>query len=129
MLDALRLLSIKGYVPGGRIEQWEAVLSHGEPGAGRLAVIRGLLESFDWETGDTQYMLERVEQVAGSSRTESGVEPGGTAYLTAADLATAFEALDLAAEYKRDRAARCADCDPSPAELCTTCESRLARAD
>ena len=48
--------------------------------------------------------------------------------LTPAQLATVLDALDVAAEYKRDRAAACGDCDASPAELCGTCEWRLARA-
>jgi hypothetical protein len=44
-------------------------------------------------------------------------------------VATVLDALDVAAEYKRDRAATCADCEASPAELCGTCDWRLARAD
>jgi hypothetical protein len=43
--------------------------------------------------------------------------------------ATVLDALDVAAEYKRDRDATCPDCEASPAELCSTCEWRLARAD
>jgi hypothetical protein len=46
-----------------------------------------------------------------------------------AQLATVLEALDVAAEYKRDRTANCPDCEASPAELCGICEWRLARAD
>jgi hypothetical protein len=44
-------------------------------------------------------------------------------------LATVFDALDVGADYKRDRAATCPDCDASRAELCGTCEWHLARAD
>jgi hypothetical protein len=53
----------------------------------------------------------------------------GGAVLEAAQLGTVLDALDVAADYKRDRAAGCPDCDASPAELCGTCEWRLARAD
>jgi hypothetical protein len=49
--------------------------------------------------------------------------------LAAADVATVLDALDVAADYKRDRAATCPDCDASPADLCGTCEWRLTVAD
>jgi hypothetical protein len=55
-------------------------------------------------------------------------EPGG-AYLAPADLRTVLDALDVAADYKRDGAANCGDCDASPADLCSTCEWRLLLAD
>jgi hypothetical protein len=55
-------------------------------------------------------------------------EPGGT-YVAPADVDTVLDALDVAAECKRDRAANCADCDASPADLCDTCEWRLHVAD
>jgi hypothetical protein len=44
-------------------------------------------------------------------------------------LATVLDALDVAADELRERAANCGDCDAHPAGLCTTCESRLARAE
>jgi hypothetical protein len=44
------------------------------------------------------------------------------AILTGADVSTAFAALDIAADYKRDRAAACADCAD---QTCPTCQSRL----
>jgi len=49
--------------------------------------------------------------------------------LTGEQLATVLDALDVAADYKRDRAATCPDCDADPADLCGTCEYRLATAD
>jgi hypothetical protein len=49
------------------------------------------------------------------------------AALDGAELSTVLAALDEAAEYKRDRAANCPDCDADP-ELCGTCEYRLGRA-
>ena len=52
-----------------------------------------------------------------------------SAALTASQLATVLDALDVATDYKRDRAATCPDCESSLAELCGTCEWRLARAD
>ena len=53
----------------------------------------------------------------------------GNLDLTQAEIATVLDALDVAADYKRDRAASCPDCDASPADLCGTCEWRLAVAD
>jgi hypothetical protein len=53
----------------------------------------------------------------------------GSAVLSGADLATVLDALDVAADYKRDRAACCPDCDADPADLCGTCEWRLHVAD
>jgi transcriptional regulator with XRE-family HTH domain len=41
--------------------------------------------------------------------------------LTSADVSTVFAALDIAADYKRDRAAACADCAD---QTCLTCQSR-----
>ena len=42
--------------------------------------------------------------------------------LTSADVSTVLAALDLAADYKRDRAEICADCAD---QSCPTCQSRL----
>ena len=42
--------------------------------------------------------------------------------LTGPDLSTVLAALDIAAGYKRDRAAACADCAD---QTCLTCQSRL----
>ena len=42
--------------------------------------------------------------------------------LPSADVSTVFAALDIAADYKRDRAAACADCAD---QTCLTCQSRL----
>jgi hypothetical protein len=51
-----------------------------------------------------------------------------SAALTPPQLATVLDPLDVAADYKRDRAATCPDCEASPAELPGTCEWRLAQA-
>ena len=53
----------------------------------------------------------------------------GGAFLTPADLRTVLDALDVAADYKRDRAANCPDCDADPSDLCGTCSWRLHLAD
>lgn len=53
----------------------------------------------------------------------------GSEQLTPEQRATILDALNVAADHKRDRAANCPDCEVSPAELCGTCEWRLARAD
>ena len=53
----------------------------------------------------------------------------GRTGLAPAQLATVLDALDVAADYKRDRAAVCGDCDASPADLCDTCAWRLRMAD
>lgn len=49
--------------------------------------------------------------------------------LIAEQRATILDALEVAADELRDRAANCGDCNAHPAELCTTCESRLSRAE
>jgi hypothetical protein len=45
-----------------------------------------------------------------------------TVILIGPDVSTVFAALDIAADYKRDRAAACADCAN---QTCLTCQSRL----
>ena len=40
-----------------------------------------------------------------------------------------LDAVDVAAEYKRDRAVTCPDCESPAAELCATCDWRMHRAD
>jgi hypothetical protein len=47
------------------------------------------------------------------------------AVLTDAEVSTVVAALDIAADYKRDRAAACADC---ASQSCPTCQSRLEHA-
>jgi hypothetical protein len=130
MLAALRLLSIKGHVPGEQVERWEAAVDAGEPEPSRIAAIRAVLAEFDWGHDDLQYALERVDQIANSTRVDSGIEPGGGAYLTPVDLVTVLAALDQAADRKRDRAEECSNCDFDPqSPLCPGCEHGLAQAD
>lgn len=52
----------------------------------------------------------------------SGSEADDAVILTDAEVSTVVAALDIAADYKRDRAADCADC---PDQTCGTCKSRL----
>ena len=53
--------------------------------------------------------------------------PGpATVIVSAGQVKTLLAPLDEAAEYKRDRAATCADCTDQP---CTTCQWRLHAAD
>jgi hypothetical protein len=49
--------------------------------------------------------------------------------LTADQMATVLDALDVTADYKRDIAAHCPDCDARPEGLCPTCEWRMDAAD
>jgi hypothetical protein len=42
--------------------------------------------------------------------------------LTGTDISTVFAALDISADYKRDRAEMCTDC---PDQSCPTCQTRL----
>lgn len=44
-------------------------------------------------------------------------------------LRTVLDALDVAADTKRDMAANCPDCEAHPAALCGTCEWRLGQAE
>ena len=50
----------------------------------------------------------------------------GAVIVSASQVKLLLSALDDAAEYKRDRAATCADCGEQP---CTTCQWRLQAAD
>ena len=52
----------------------------------------------------------------------SGPEADDAVILTDAEVSTVVAALDIAADYKRDRAAACADCAD---QTCPTCQSRL----
>jgi hypothetical protein len=54
---------------------------------------------------------------------------GQTAPLTAAQLSTVLDALDVAADYRRDRVETCTDCPGRPEGLCHTCAWRLDLAD
>jgi len=133
MLSALRLLAIQGHLSNGRelVERWESALNHGEPGLGRLAAIQGVLEFFDFDLGELvlRHALKRVEQIATGSRTESGTDADGSAYVSAGDLPAVLGALDEASDELRDRAGNCGDCDVTPGGLCATCEGRMDRAD
>jgi len=53
-------------------------------------------------------------------------DPGAVVTVSADQVRLLLAALDDAAEYKRDRAATCADCTEQP---CTTCQWRLHAAD
>ena len=61
------------------------------------------------------------------SRTEPAPEPAAQDAVTvpASEVKTLLAALDVAADYKRDRAAACADCT---SQSCPTCQSRLQNA-
>ena len=61
------------------------------------------------------------------SRTEPAPEPAAQDAVTvpAGEVKTLLAALDTAADYKRDRAAACADC---ASQSCPTCQSRLQHA-
>jgi hypothetical protein len=65
---------------------------------------------------------------ASPSRTEP-VPPGpstpDTVTVPTGEVTTLLDALDIAADYKRDRAAACADCT---SQSCPTCQSRLQHA-
>jgi hypothetical protein len=64
---------------------------------------------------------------ASPSRTEPAPEPAAQDALTvpAREVKTLLAALDIAADYKRERAAACADCT---SQSCPTCQSRLQHA-
>jgi len=57
------------------------------------------------------------------SRTEPAAQDAVT--VPAGEVKTLLAALDIAADYKRDRAAACADCT---SQSCPTCQSRLQNA-
>jgi hypothetical protein len=49
--------------------------------------------------------------------------------LDEADLRTVLDALDVAADHKRDTAANCGECEACPEGLCPDCEWRMDAAD
>ena len=59
------------------------------------------------------------------SRTEPPTAAQDAVTVPAGEIKTLLAALDIAADYKRDRAAACADCT---SQSCPTCESRLQHA-
>ena len=59
---------------------------------------------------------------ASPSRTEPAPPEPATATIPARQVNTLLDALDIAADYKRDRAAACAD---GISQSCPTCQSRL----
>lgn len=66
--------------------------------ASKLAAIRDVLARFDWGTDDRQLALERIDQIAGATRTASGPELSGGAYISPQDLGAVLGALQTAAE-------------------------------
>lgn len=65
---------------------------------------------------------------AGSVPDLTTESPDPVVSLSPADLQTTVIALGVAADYKRDRAACCPDCDGSAADPCGTCTTRLSAA-
>ncbi len=90
--------------------------------AGR--VIRDLTQVYEG-TRDTPYGTH-LDQASPSPHPEPGrpvrqVDPDAV-ILTGTDVSTVLAALDVAADYKRDRAEMCADC---PDQSCPACQTRL----
>ncbi len=100
-----------------------------EPEGGRLAAIRAVLDEADRGDEDLSLVLARIDQLANSSRTDSGIEPGGGAYLTAAGLKAVLSALDVAADYRRDLVDVCGDCPHTEGGLCGACDYRMTMID
>jgi len=80
-------------------------------------------------------LLDEPQPTAGNGQVNhinplpgSHVRVDGVAEIVPEDVATLLDALEVAADYKRDRAETCPDCDGAPAgspDICGTCESRL----
>lgn len=77
-----------------------------EPESGRLAAIIGVVEAVD-ETGDAITVLgdaltalEKIEQIAITSRVATGIDPGGQAVILPDDLVTVRQALADAIWYR-----------------------------
>jgi hypothetical protein len=62
---------------------------------------------------------------ASPSRTEPAPPGPATVTVPTREVNTLLDALDIAADYKRDRAAACAECT---SQSCPTCQSRLQHA-
>ena len=89
--------------------------------SGRLAAILGVLDAFDWETGDRQAALEKIEQIAITSRVATGVDIGGSAVILPGDLVTLRQALGDALMFRDQRTAGwCPSCR-SADDMCPAC--------
>jgi hypothetical protein len=74
-------------------------------------------------------LLDITGEQAADAELLRGAVLAGNYDLSTEDVALVLDALDVAADYKRDRAANCPDCEASPSDLCGTCEWRLHVAD
>ena len=109
ILDVLDVLERHGYHPYDNRHTGQAI-----------GAILDLAYVYDG-TRDTSYL----DHASPGPRTEpgpSGPEPDDAVILTDAEVSTVVAALDIAADYKRDRAAACADCAD---QTCPACQSRL----
>jgi hypothetical protein len=96
------------------------------PDAGKLDAIRGVLDltrdalGFDDTAPELTDALQQIDQIAGSSRTASGIEPGGSAHIASADVQLVLGALAAAADLlERQAVATWRDgCESSPSDLC-----------
>ena len=113
---------------------YEAALTAWQPGAlgeGNRRILSEALGGAGVKLG--AYDARIVNWLAGYEPTTCAVVAGlitrAAAKLAAGDLGTVLEALDVAADRKRDLVEVCGDCQYDPDGRCGTCTSRLERAD
>jgi hypothetical protein len=82
-----------------------------------------------WLAGYEDSTCAVIAGLVGRAHAAGAAILAGNAGLTPDQLATALDALDVAADYRRDRVETCPDCPGRPEGLCSTCEWRLDRAD
>jgi len=88
-----------------------------------IGVIGDLARVYDG-TRDASYdtYLDRASPGPHTEPGPSDPDADDAVILTSAEVSTVVAALDIAADYKHDRAAACADCAD---QTCLTCQSRL----
>jgi hypothetical protein len=116
---------------------------------GFILEVLDVLERYGYRRSDTEHTGQAIGLICHMARTYEGTQdapPGGcvvvpsspptapqppgpgqdAVIVSAAEVKTLLAALDDAADYKRDRAAACADC---AGQSCTTCQRHLQTAD
>jgi hypothetical protein len=100
----------------------------------RLAAIRATLAELGGVGSIAGKLLaeaiERIDQLANSSRTASGIEPDGSVHITVRDVPLVVAGLADAADLLEHRAGQfCPGCEKHPAELCEEHAADLGHAD
>lgn len=105
-----------------------------------ITEVMNVMDRHGYVRGDNQHVAQAIGTIIDLARTYEGIQEPPSAYqvpeapghadqdaviVSTNEVKTLLTALDEAAEYKRDRAATCADCTD---QSCGTCQWRLQAA-